>query len=207
MSRSRYYTDIENIGDAKNPIEINGRNYKLYSITSYTYENLADVATDVSSIEKVEGPNDMETITYAETATQQSLYDMNFAERQGYDKWLEIKAYDFSEGTVTTPSYSSVYTYCFCDTYFYYSKGSNGELTDVKEYIEFYTLIDDETIVYHNNLYSWAITSRVVNSRNNWVVIKTVKDGYESWYIPIEMIDQSVAPVYGKGDYTYQLKK
>lgn len=72
LSSSRYYTNIENISDAKNPVEINGRNYKLYSITSYTYENLADVATDVSSIEKVDGSNGVETTTSTQSEAKLS---------------------------------------------------------------------------------------------------------------------------------------
>lgn len=44
-----YYTVIENKNDAKNPVQINGRYYKLHSFTEYTYKNLNDVAVKPNS--------------------------------------------------------------------------------------------------------------------------------------------------------------
>ena len=43
-SKMLHYAEIEDMSEAKNPVLINGRYYKLYSITDYTYEALKDVA-------------------------------------------------------------------------------------------------------------------------------------------------------------------
>lgn len=58
---SRYYTDIDSMDEAKNPVQINGRHYKLYSTTYYTYEKLADVATDAENSGNTETTTSVQT--------------------------------------------------------------------------------------------------------------------------------------------------
>lgn len=58
----KYYTAIESAEEAKNPIEINGKLYKHYSTTTYTYAKLKDVAVETTT-------NSTTTTTAATTTT------------------------------------------------------------------------------------------------------------------------------------------
>lgn len=65
LESRRYYTDIDSIDDARNPIEINGKYYELFDTTYYTYERLKDVA-----IESINTENNNQENQQAETTTE-----------------------------------------------------------------------------------------------------------------------------------------
>lgn len=193
MSVSRYYTDIDNVDEAKNPVQINGRYYKLDSTTYYTYEKLADIATDDANINDVDDSPVITTTTLPETTTMKNFSNLGWYDLMGYDKWIEIDGYSFKEGKVYTKNTTYLHTYVFYDTYYTYTYRDDGMWSDMKEKIAYYTIIDNDVLsfkTYYSG--SWSITDR--KYYDNMLIIKTMYDGSEMWLAPVDLIDWNKSP-------------
>ena len=194
LSQILYYTGIENSTEAKSPLTIGNRNYKLDYTITYTYEKLKDVA-----IKKHEYASNFTTTITAITTT--NLKDIGFYNIEEWgSKLIEVQTNDrgdyifednfgkyviIKEGTGIYEFYPNQKQVIFSSYYVNrpYSTEASGT----------YTILDNDT--FTTNGYAIRIINRFSIETTSF--IQMTNGGNLSYlYIPYVMLNQETMKLY-----------
>ncbi len=168
-----------------------------FSATDYDSDNYVSIPVESSEENSYQNEESESTFTVSTSESDVDSLDYSnfgFDQRLEYNEWVNIVAYDFSNGTVTIDN-NGDYGLDFKSDYYstFYIRYYNGELKRLDGEVYEYQYKNNDIINYllYGDLCSFIITDRAVSKKYNTVIIKTQKNGRERWYVPFMSLDWS----------------
>lgn len=131
------------------------------------------------------------------------IEDYGFIKNDGMCKWIEITSFDLTNGYVKFDGNSQQEHVKVGDKAIYTGISWTGE-EDYEYTPHLYTIIDNDSISVNST--NWTIVEIVVNS--DMLVIKTIRENREIWYVLECMIDiENVEEIDDDGGWLYPARK
>lgn len=209
---TEYYTKAYDLSNIKNPITVNGRDYRHNSTIFYTWEKLRDVAVEVETTSYENDENYNSSKTETATPTESPTIPMS--------SWGFENSYEWGNTLAQVQSTTSG-NFIFTDgtgDYVVVKEGSHhwefypyqGQLLASSIYTDFlpkgtdvctYTVLNNDTIsvVEPWESHTLKITDRI--EEDNALIFEVLNGNRNVYLIPYNLIDTSKTPVfYQEGD-------